>query len=68
MEQISRHAIKHFVESAEPQELNEIVFAVLERFHQLYTDEEVVFLSLPKHSREERQRIIRSVLTIEQQP
>ena len=66
MEQISCDAIKRFVESADPQELNEIVFAVLERFHQLYTDEEVVFLSLPKHNREERQRIIRSVLTIEQ--
>ena len=55
MEQISCDVIKRFVESADPQELNEIVFAVLERFHQLYTDEEVVFLSLPKHNREERQ-------------
>ncbi len=60
-----KHGVKQFIDSASPAELNEIVMAVLKRYGQLYADEEVVFLSLPKSDPEERQRIIRTILSME---
>ena len=54
------------MDTADSMELSEIVQAVVRRYAKLFADEEVVFLSLPKHNREERCRIIRAVLEIEQ--
>lgn len=66
VERIKKRMMKRLVASASPRELNEIVSAVLTRYGQLYTNEEVVFLSLPKQDKEERQRILRAVFSMEQ--
>ena len=66
MQWIKQQIWKRLVASAGPSELNAIVFAVLKRYHQLNADEEVVFLSLPRHDKEERERIIRAILSLEQ--
>lgn len=65
MQWIRRQMIKWLIGSSDSMELNEIVMAVLKRYSQLYADEEVVFFSLPKSDPEERQRIIRTILSLE---
>lgn len=45
------------IETANDRELSQIVQAVLSRYRVLFPDEEVIFLSLPIHDREERARL-----------
>lgn len=45
------------IETANDLELSQIVQALLSRYHVLFPDEEVIFLSLPLHDREERARL-----------
>ena len=66
MGMIEMKNLQQMIDSADSSELNEIVRCVLHRYDELFADEEVVFLSLPKHHKEERQRIIRAVLQMEQ--
>ena len=67
MESIKRKVIRWLINRADSSELSEIVQEVLRRYGKLFAQEEVVFLSLPRHDLQERQRIIQSVLQIEQQ-
>ena len=46
------------IASATDRELTDIVRAVLARYDTLFPEEEVFFLSLPKHSRKEREAIL----------
>ena len=66
MGRIKAKAARRIIGSAEPEELVEIVKAVRNRYGELFSEEEVVFLSLPKHDMKERQRIIHAILEIEQ--
>ena len=45
------------IEKSNDRELSRIVQAVLSRYRVLYPDEEVIFLSLPIHDREERAKL-----------
>ena len=67
MGRIREKVMWRMIDTADSAELSEIVQAVLHRYEVLFSEEEVVFLSLPKHDHKERQRIIRAVLKIEQQ-
>ena len=44
--------------------LSEIVQAVIKRYAILHPDWEILFLSLPKHDRKERERILSDVFKI----
>ena len=66
MKGIRRKSIRLLVDSSDPLELNDMAIAVVKRYSQLFADEEVVFLSLPRHDTEERRRIISAVLAFEQ--
>ena len=63
---IRERIICRLIGSADSLELNEIALAVLRRYDDLFAEEDVVFLSLPKHDREERKRIIQSILSVEE--
>ena len=63
---IRERVICRLIGLADSSELNEIALAVLRRYDDLFAEEEVVFLSLPKHDREERKRIIQSILSVEE--
>ena len=58
--------IENWIKDADSAELSEIVQAVLRCYNQLFTEEEFVFLSLPKHDQGERERIIQSFLSMEE--
>ena len=60
-------AMHYIIDTAKSVELNDIVQAVLRRYDVLFEDEEVVFLSLPKNDTEERIRILRTVVSMEEQ-
>ena len=45
------------IETATDRELSQIVQVVLSRYRVLFPDEEVIFLSLPLHDREERSKL-----------
>ena len=45
------------IETATDRELSQIVQVVLSRYRVLFPDEEVIFLSLPLHDREERAKL-----------
>ena len=63
---IKLRLMKWLIGMAGSRELSEIVRAVLERYGELFAEEEVVFLSLPKGDLQERKRIIDAVLTLEE--
>ena len=63
---IRKRIIHWLVNTADSSELSQIVQAVVRRYGSIFEEEEVVFLSLPKHDTQERHRIIRAVLEIEQ--
>lgn len=67
MKWIRKQILNHIIGIADSSELNDIVHAVRCRYSKLYEDEEVVFLSMPKYDREERLRILETILTIEKQ-
>ena len=66
MECIKLRLMKWLIGMAGSRELGEIVRAVLERYGELFAEEEVVFLSLPKGDLQERKRIIDAVLSLEE--
>ena len=63
---IKLRLMKWLIGMADSRELSEIVRAVLERYGELFAEEEVVFLSLPKGDLQERKRIIDAVLSLEE--
>ena len=66
MGRIKEKVLCRMIASADSAELNEIALAVMHRYNDLFSEDEVVFLSLPKHDPKERQRIIHAILHIEQ--
>lgn len=66
MECIKLRLMKWLIGMVDSRELSEIVRAVLERYRELFAEEEVVFLSLPKGDLQERKRIIDAVLSLEE--
>ena len=66
MKWLKNKVLRYLILTADSIELSEIVKTILYRYAELYEEEEVVFLSLPKHNGEERRRIISSVLEMEQ--
>ena len=66
MESIKLRLMKWLIGMADSRELSEIVRAVLGRYGELFVEEEVVFLSLPKGDLQERKRIIDAVLSLEE--
>ena len=67
MRWIRKKIMGHIIYTAVSAELNDIVHAVLRRYDKMFEDEEVVFLSMPKRDKEERLRILRAVLAMEEQ-
>ena len=66
MESIKLRLMKWLIGMAGSRELSEIVRAVLGRYGELFAEEEVIFLSLPKGDFQERKRIIDAVLSLEE--
>ena len=60
-------SIQQLIDTADLLELGEIVKSILHRYDELVADEEIVFLSLPKHDRNERERIIRGVVQLDEE-
>ena len=59
-------SIQQLIDTADLLELGELVKRILHRYDEIAADEEIVFLSLPKHDRKERERIIRAVVQLEE--
>ena len=54
-----------FIQQADDYQVNEIINTLQDRYRKVYPDWEVVFLSLPKNSPEERKNIIDYFLKFE---
>ena len=65
MRWIKRKLLRYLLDSADSLELSEIVKIVVRRYAELFEEEEVVFLSLPKHDKEARSRIISAAMEME---
>ena len=65
MKWLNRKLIHWLICSAGSIELRQVVQAVVHRYAELFAEEEVIFLSLPKRDSEERRRIIQAVLGME---
>ena len=63
---IRKKLLRWLVGTADSVELSQSVLAVLHRYGQLFEEEEVIFLSLPKHNIQERRRTIQGVLDMEE--
>ena len=63
---IRKKLLRWLVGTADSVELSQSVLAVLHRYGQLFEEEEVIFLSLPRHNIQERRRIIQGVLDMEE--
>ena len=63
---IRKKLLRWLVGTADSVELSQSVLAVLHRYGQLFEEEEVIFLSLPRRNIQERRRIIQGVLDMEE--
>ena len=66
MKWLKRKLIYWLIGSSGSAELSQVVRAVVHRYAELFVEDEVIFLSLPRHDFEERHRIIQAVLGMEQ--
>lgn len=66
MNWIKRRVVGYLINSADSLELSGMAKMIVGRYAELFADEEVVFLSLPKRDAEERRRILHSVLEMDQ--
>ena len=53
------------IEQADGYIIDEIISALQRRCRNLYPDEEIIYLSLPRHDHKERRRILESILRME---
>ena len=53
------------IEQADGYIIDEIISALQRRCRNLYLDEEIIYLSLPRHDHKERRRILESILRME---
>ena len=65
MEHLELERVLLAVRQAEPLELSAIVRAILARYGELFTEEEVFFLSAPKGDEAERERVMYAALGLE---
>ena len=49
------------IRSASGEELQQLLLVLRQRYGELYPDEEVVFVSMPKNDRKERRRLMQAV-------
>lgn len=49
------------------QQIGQAAFAVMKRYGELFPEEEIVFLSMPKNDPAERRRILERVLELEKE-
>ena len=49
------------IRQADAAALNDIAQTLMERYHTLFPDDDVIFLSLPKNNPQERQRLLQMV-------
>jgi len=54
------------IEQADGNIIDEIIDALRHRYHTIYPDEEIVFLSLPRYDSQERKRILELILKMEE--
>lgn len=52
------------IASANGEELQQLFLALRQRYGELYPEEEVVFVSLPKNDRKERRRLMQAVFDL----
>ena len=59
---MDKEQIYEYIEEADRRETMEILDAVVNRFRELYEDQELILLTLPRDNEEERSRIISEVI------
>ena len=65
MEHLESEQALHTIRQADSSELSSIVRCVLDRYGELFADEDVFFLSAPKCDEAERERIMSAALLLE---
>ena len=53
-----------YLGNMDPWELNEVIQLLLQRFSQLYPEEEGIWLSLPKYDTQKRRRILERLVAM----
>ena len=65
MEHLELEQALHTIRQADSSELSSIVRCVLDRYGELFADEDVFFLSAPKGDEAERHRVMSAALRLE---
>ncbi|MBQ3543290.1 MAG: hypothetical protein IJA45_09235 [Oscillospiraceae bacterium] len=55
---MDKEKVYEYIEEADRRETMEILDAAANRFRELYADQELILLALPKNNRKERSRLI----------
>ena len=55
---MDKEKIYEYIEEADRRETMEILDSAVNRFRELYADQELILLALPKNNREERSRLV----------
>ena len=55
---MDKEKIYEYIEEADSRETMEILDSAVNRFRELYADQELILLALPKNNREERSRLV----------
>ena len=55
---MDKEKLYEYIEEADRRETMEILDAAANRFRELYADQELILLALPKNNREERSRLV----------
>lgn len=55
---MDKEKIYEYIEEADRKEIMEILDSAVNRFRELYADQELILLALPKNNREERSRLV----------
>ena len=53
--------VYEYIEETDRVQIMEILDAALNRFRELFEDQELILLTLPKHNREERSRLLAQI-------
>ena len=58
VKKVDKEKLYEYIEEADRRETMEILDAAANRFRELYADQELILLALPKNNRKERSRLI----------
>ena len=61
---MDKEKIYEYIEEADRRETMEILDSAVNRFRELYADQELILLALPKNNREERSRLVAQAIKI----